>query len=159
MPSFPPVTSDAATAMPFPLLEFSAEIPCSSVPETAPVAVTDRSPLPLLVALIPNFLPVTAATATVRFPPLLVSAVADIPFLVLPVTACVAVTDRSPLPLLFATIPDFSPVTVAAATVRLPALLWLAVADIPASAVPVTTPVAVTDRLPLPLLVAMIPYV
>ena len=157
IPDFSPVTVAAATVrLPALLWLAVADIPVSAVPVTTPVAVTDRLPLPLLVAMIPNVWPATVAAETVMSPASASVALPKIPASPRPVTMPVASMERSPVPPLVAPIPDVSPVTVAAETAT--PLPWLPpFARIPSLAPPVTLPTAVTDTLPAPLLSAWIP--
>ena len=129
------------------------------VPVTTPVALTRTAPAPLLTALIPIALPVTAAAVIVRFPPEVASA--SIP---VPDGAPVAAT--GPLALTLTTfrlrptalIPATLPVTVATLIVRAPALaLAAASTPIPPVPVPVTSPAAETLTAPDPLPTALMP--
>ena len=96
-------------------------MPPLPVPITAPTALMVSPSVPLLIALIPTALPVTAAAAlTVKNP---AEDRASIPTPVLApvaVTAPVALMVSAPVPSLMAAIPAALPVTVAALTIRSP---------------------------------------
>ena len=86
------------------------------MPTTVPVEVTDIAPRPLFCAKTPSVAPVTFATLTLIFKPVLLFCAAK-PLLLVPVTDPVAVTASEPVPLFVIFMPNL-PETEAAAMVR-----------------------------------------
>ena len=108
------------------VLVLKAKMPCLVVPFTAPVAVTVSAPVPELSARMPSRLPETAAAEMVRLVPvLLLKAAIPRPYVPVPVTVPLAVTDSAPEPLLLVLMPSEPPETAAAEMVRLVPVLEL----------------------------------
>ena len=124
-------------------------------PVTTPVERTEMAPVPLLTALMPVALPVTAAAVTMRSAPLVASrsmpTPRDVP---MAATVPLASTATSPVPLPTALIPTSPPVTDATSMVREAA--DETTASIPAW-LPTTAPVAAMSSAPAPADRARIP--